>query len=82
MDEPDSEFDLTSDPDSSPEGKEEVDEGGRRFLGVHFACCNAYGRAYRDTSGVYFQGRCPKCYSMIRFVVGSGGRSETFFRAE
>lgn len=45
----------------------------RPFLSVHFACCGAYQRIYRDPDGTHYQGRCPRCGKPVRFVVGAGG---------
>jgi hypothetical protein len=51
----------------------------RPFLSVHFACCGAYQRVYRDPDGKTYQGRCPRCAKPVRFVVGRGGTSARFF---
>jgi hypothetical protein len=51
----------------------------RPFLSVHFACCGAYQRVYRDTDGKTYRGRCPRCAKAVRFVVGQGGTSARFF---
>jgi hypothetical protein len=51
----------------------------RPFLSVHFACCGAYQRVYRDADGKTYRGRCPRCAKVVRFVVGQGGTSARFF---
>jgi hypothetical protein len=51
----------------------------RPFLSVHFACCGAYQRIYRDPDGQTYRGRCPRCAKAVRFVVGQGGTSAQFF---
>ena len=51
----------------------------RPFLSVHFACCGADQRVYRDPDGTPYRGRCPRCAKPVRFVVGEGGTSARFF---
>ena len=51
----------------------------RPFLSVHFACCGAYQRIYRDADGKTYRGRCPRCAKAVRFVVGEGGTSARHF---
>jgi hypothetical protein len=51
----------------------------RPFLSVHFACCGAYQRIYRDPDGKTYHGRCPRCAKHVRFVVGKGGTRARFF---
>ena len=55
--------------------------GGRRFVGIHFACCSVYSRIYlnRDESG--YVGNCPKCARQVRFQIGPGGTDARFFTA-
>lgn len=51
----------------------------RPFLSIHFACCGAYQRIYRDPDGKHYQGRCPRCGRPVRFVVGEGGTTTRCF---
>ena len=51
----------------------------RPYLSVHFACCGVYQRVYRDRDGKSYQGRCPRCATPVRFVVGEGGTSARSF---
>ena len=51
----------------------------RPFLSVHFACCGAYQRIYRDADGKQYSGRCPRCGRPVRFPVGQGGTAARFF---
>lgn len=51
----------------------------RPFLSVHFACCGAYQRIYRDADGRGYRGRCPKCGVPVRFAVGEGGTAARAF---
>jgi len=52
---------------------------GRPYLSVHFACCGAYQRIYRDADGRQYQGRCPRCARPVRFAVGPGGTTSRSF---
>ena len=51
----------------------------RRFLSVHFACCNIYLRLYRDPGAAEYTGRCPRCGKSVRFPVGQGGTTARIF---
>ena len=51
----------------------------RPFLSVHFACCGAYQRVYREPDGKTYRGRCPRCANAVRFVVGEGGTTARYF---
>ena len=53
----------------------------RPFLSVHFACCGAYQRVYRDAAGRHYEGRCPRCRRAVRFAVGEGGTAARYFVA-
>jgi hypothetical protein len=52
-----------------------------RFLGVHFACCDAYLRVYLNADQSAYVGHCPKCARRVRFAVGPGGSDARFFTA-
>ena len=51
----------------------------RPYLSVHFACCGAYQRIYRDADGKTYRGRCPRCATPVTFAVGAGGTSARSF---
>ena len=53
----------------------------RRFLGVHFICCDVYTRVYMNRAGTGYEGNCPKCCQPVRFRVGPDGTSARFFTA-
>jgi hypothetical protein len=53
-----------------------------KFVGVHFACCDAYSRIYRNRSGTSYVGHCPRCAKRIEFGIGPGGTSSRFFVAQ
>lgn len=52
---------------------------GRPYLSVHFACCGAYQRIYRQPADTEYRGRCPRCGQGVRFAVGHGGTSSRTF---
>ena len=73
-------LDINSD---SPLGRrrDESSGGERRFVGVHFACCDIYARIYLNRQGTAYQGHCPRCLRRIELKIGPGGTSARFFTA-
>ena len=71
-------LDLSSDPNPRPPF-----HGGerRRFLGIHFACCDVYTRIYVNHGETAYQGHCPKCSRPVRITIGPGGSGHRFFTA-
>ena len=55
--------------------------GRKKFLGVHFRCCNLYQRIYCNKSGSAYEGRCPRCGKTVHIPIGEGGTSNRFFEA-
>jgi hypothetical protein len=53
----------------------------RKFLGIFFACCNTYGRIYRNSEATAYEGFCPRCGKRVRVAIGKGGTSSRFFVA-
>lgn len=53
----------------------------KRFLGVHFECCNVYRRIYLNKEGNAYEGRCPRCFSEVKAKIGPDGTSTRFFSA-
>ena len=55
----------------------------RRFIGVWFECCHAYGRLYKSKDGTVYRGRCPKCLRSVQVRVDKNSEKATnrrFFR--
>ena len=54
----------------------------RKFLGVHFKCCNVYTRLYVNRLRTAYQGRCPRCGKRVSIKIGPGGSDSRFFTAQ
>lgn len=54
----------------------------KKFLGIHFECCNVYRRIYINKDGNAYEGRCPLCYREVKVLIGPDGTSSRFFRAQ
>ena len=55
--------------------------GGRRFVGIHFVCCDVYTRVYINRDESAYEGNCPKCARQVRLTIGLGGTDARFFAA-
>ena len=55
--------------------------GRRRFVGVHFICCDVYSRIYVNRDRSAYEGNCPKCAKPLRLKIGPGGTNARFFTA-
>jgi hypothetical protein len=53
----------------------------RRFVGVHFVCCDVYTRVYVNRDQTAYEGNCPKCAKRVRLRIGPGGTDARFFTA-
>ena len=53
----------------------------RRFVGIHFACCDVYVRVYLNREGTVYQGHCPRCSKRVELKVAAGGTEARFFTA-
>lgn len=53
----------------------------KKFLGVHFECCNVYRRIYINKERNAYVGNCPKCFRQVKATIGEGGTDTRFFKA-
>ena len=75
-------LDLSSDA-AQPSGKAaDSNGGGKRFLGVHFVCCDIYSRIYLNRDQSAYIGHCPRCAKRVQFTVGAGGTESRFFKVQ
>jgi len=72
-------LDLTSASVSQRSGRAKE---GKRFLGVHFACCDVYTRIYPNHTQTAYVGNCPRCAKRIQLAIGTGGTNSRFFTAQ
>ena len=54
----------------------------RKFLGVHFKCCNVYTRVYMNKKKTAYCGSCPRCGKRVYMRIGTGGVDSRFFTAQ
>lgn len=72
-------LDLTSEPASGVSGSSRIAGGVRPFVGIHFACCNAYVRVYPASVGQKKVLNCPRCARALH-VEFSDAEKGTAFR--
>ena len=54
---------------------------GRPWLSVRWKCCGVYNRVYRNKDATAYEGKCPRCGTPVRALIGSEGTSNRFFEA-
>jgi hypothetical protein len=74
-------LDLTDDPMGQGAGQSGASSSARRFVGVHFVCCDVYARVYINGDQTGYEGNCPKCAKPVRLRIGPGGTNARFFTA-
>jgi hypothetical protein len=74
-------LDLTDDPRKNSTDQAGQPVVGRRFVGIHFTCCDVYTRVYINREETAYEGRCPKCAKRVRLQIGAGGTDARFFNA-
>ncbi len=74
-------IDLTSGDDSRRDFGKRIRPSGRRFVGVHFKCCDVYTRVYINRDETAYAGYCPRCSKKIELQIGPGGTDARFFEA-
>ena len=57
-------------------------DGKVPFLGIHFKCCDTYGRIYRNHERYVYEGRCPKCRRLLTVPIGPRGVGSRFLTAQ
>lgn len=73
-------LDLSSDVVGMPP-KAASEGASRRFVGVHFVCCDVYTRVYVNRDETAYEGNCPKCAKRVTLRIGPGGTDSRFFTA-
>ena len=74
-------LDLTDDVPGSDKRPLDTSAAARRFVGVHFMCCDVYARVYINRDQTAYEGNCPKCAKRVRVQIAPGGTDTRFFTA-
>jgi len=64
------------------EKKSNSSQEKRPFISIYWKCCNVFSRVYKNSTGDCYEGRCPRCRSLLRVPIGSGGVNQRSFIAE
>ncbi|MGC4006881.1 MAG: hypothetical protein QM811_28655 [Pirellulales bacterium] len=74
-------LDLSSDPRPADDAKSAAHGDMRKFVGIHFVCCDVYSRVYINAARTAYAGHCPRCMKKIEVKIGPGGSDSRFFTA-
>jgi hypothetical protein len=74
-------LDLTDAPLDDDRCRHTSAAAGRRFVGVHFICCDVYTRVYVNRDETAYEGNCPRCAKRVRLRIGPAGTDARFFTA-
>jgi hypothetical protein len=76
-------LDLSSDPPTRPATAQGAPSTlrDRRFVGIHFVCCDVYTRVYINRDETAYTGNCPRCAKRVTIRIGPGGTDTRFFYA-
>ena len=68
---------------AEPETKKISQKGlsKRKWIGVHFQCCQAYSRIYINKQKTAYEGHCPRCLKKVKVRIGAEGTKNRFFKA-
>jgi hypothetical protein len=72
-------LDLSS--DGTLDAANNMKAAQRRFVGIHFVCCDVYTRVYINRDETAYEGNCPKCAKRVRLRIGPAGTDSRFFAA-
>jgi hypothetical protein len=75
-------LDLMDGEDGDEGPRKRMSPKTRRFVGIHFVCCDVYTRVYVNRDETAYEGNCPKCAKRVRLRIGPGGTEARFFQAE
>lgn len=64
-----------------PQNLAPIGSSKRKWIGVHFQCCQVYSRIYINKQQNAYEGQCPRCLRKVRAQIGPEGTANRFFKA-